>query len=134
MQNDAPVVAIEHRRQRQPTAPWPIPVRFYDLRIPDLDIGTERTLASIRRADLFGGGLEKAASRLVATPGLAKQNGASEHELLEAITHMAFYAGRQEAMSANTSAKEVSLPTSAAENSSDVFPDPPGLWPELPTG
>jgi 4-carboxymuconolactone decarboxylase len=39
--------------------------------------------------------------------GLAKQNGASEEELIEAITHLAFYAGWPKAMSAMTVAKEL---------------------------
>ena len=37
--------------------------------------------------------------------GLAKQNGASESELIEAITHLAFYAGWPKAMSAMAVAK-----------------------------
>jgi 4-carboxymuconolactone decarboxylase len=39
--------------------------------------------------------------------GLAKDNGASEPELIEAITHLAFYAGWPKAMSAMTVAKQV---------------------------
>jgi hypothetical protein len=39
--------------------------------------------------------------------GLAKQNGASESELVEAITHLAFYAGWPKAMSAMAVAKRV---------------------------
>jgi 4-carboxymuconolactone decarboxylase len=39
--------------------------------------------------------------------GLARQNGATEAELIEAITHLAFYAGWPRAMSAMTVAKEV---------------------------
>ncbi len=39
--------------------------------------------------------------------GLAKQNGASEQELIEAITHLAFYAGWPKAMSAMAVAKQV---------------------------
>jgi len=38
--------------------------------------------------------------------GLAKQNGVTETELIEAITHLAFYAGWPRAMSAMTVAKE----------------------------
>jgi 4-carboxymuconolactone decarboxylase len=37
----------------------------------------------------------------------AKDNGASEEELIEAITHLAFYAGWPKAMSAMTVAKRV---------------------------
>ena len=37
----------------------------------------------------------------------AKQNGASEEELIEAITHLAFYAGWPKAMSAIVVAKRV---------------------------
>ena len=39
--------------------------------------------------------------------GLAKQNGATEQELIEAITHLAFYAGWPRAMSAMAVAKQV---------------------------
>jgi 4-carboxymuconolactone decarboxylase len=39
--------------------------------------------------------------------GLAKQNGATEQELIEAITHLAFYAGWPKAMSAMAVAKQV---------------------------
>jgi hypothetical protein len=38
---------------------------------------------------------------------LAKQNGATEEELIEAITHLAFYTGWPKAMSAMTAAKNV---------------------------
>jgi 4-carboxymuconolactone decarboxylase len=37
----------------------------------------------------------------------AKQNGVTEQELIEAITHLAFYAGWPKAMSAMTVAKNV---------------------------
>ena len=39
--------------------------------------------------------------------GLAKENGATEEELIEVITHLAFYAGWPRAMSAMTIAKKV---------------------------
>jgi 4-carboxymuconolactone decarboxylase len=39
--------------------------------------------------------------------GLARQNGVTETELIEAITHLAFYAGWPRAMSAMTVAKQV---------------------------
>lgn len=39
--------------------------------------------------------------------GLAKQNGNSDEELIEAITHAAFYAGWAKAFSAMTVAKQV---------------------------
>lgn len=45
--------------------------------------------------------------QLVYHLGLAKENGASEEELIEAITHLAFYAGWPRAMSAMTVAKRV---------------------------
>ena len=38
---------------------------------------------------------------------LAKQNGATEQELIEAITHLAFYAGWPKAMSAMAVARQV---------------------------
>jgi 4-carboxymuconolactone decarboxylase len=39
--------------------------------------------------------------------GLAKNNGATETELIETITHLAFYAGWPKAMSAMAVAKQV---------------------------
>jgi 4-carboxymuconolactone decarboxylase len=45
--------------------------------------------------------------QLVFHLGLAKQNGVTEQELTEAITHLAFYAGWPRAMSAMTVAKRV---------------------------
>jgi 4-carboxymuconolactone decarboxylase len=39
--------------------------------------------------------------------GLARQNGVTETELIEAITHLAFYAGWPRAMSAMTAARQV---------------------------
>jgi 4-carboxymuconolactone decarboxylase len=45
--------------------------------------------------------------QLVYHLGLAKRNGASEAELVEAITHLAFYAGWPRAMSAMAVAKRV---------------------------
>lgn len=41
---------------------------------------------------------------------LAKQNGLSDTELIEAITHLAFYAGWPKAMSAMAVAKQVFRP------------------------
>jgi 4-carboxymuconolactone decarboxylase len=38
--------------------------------------------------------------------GLARQNGVTETELIEAITHLAFYAGWPRAMSAMTAARQ----------------------------
>lgn len=42
--------------------------------------------------------------------GRARQNGLTEKELIEAITHLAFYAGWPKAMSAMTVAKAVFTP------------------------
>jgi len=52
---------------------------------------------------LTSGNTEQLQSHL----NLAKQNGLSEEELIEAITHLAFYAGWPKAMSAMMVAKEV---------------------------
>jgi 4-carboxymuconolactone decarboxylase len=46
----------------------------------------------------------------------AKQNGATEGELIEAITHLAFYAGWPRAMSAMTVAKKIFAPVDNEEN------------------
>ena len=56
------------------------------------------TVASL----LTGGNTEQLKSHL----NLAKQNGLSEEELIEAMTHLAFYAGWPKAMSAMMVAKE----------------------------
>ena len=45
--------------------------------------------------------------QLVFHLGFAKHNGNSEDELIEAITHLAFYAGWPKAMAAMTVAKRV---------------------------
>ena len=45
--------------------------------------------------------------QLVFHLGLARANGATEEEIIEAITHLAFYAGWPTAMAAMTVAKQV---------------------------
>ena len=62
----------------------------------------ERSLVTVA-ALTTGGNTEQ----LVFHLGLAKQNGATEDELIEAITHLAFYAGWPKAMAAMTVAKRV---------------------------
>jgi 4-carboxymuconolactone decarboxylase len=62
----------------------------------------ERSLITVA-ALTTGGNTEQ----LVFHLGLAKQNGATEDELIEAITHLAFYAGWPKAMSAMAVAKQV---------------------------
>ncbi|OJX75539.1 carboxymuconolactone decarboxylase family protein [Leifsonia sp. 71-9] len=52
---------------------------------------------------LAGGNVEQLRFHLA----FARDNGATEEELIEAITHLAFYAGWPKAMSAMTMAKEV---------------------------
>jgi hypothetical protein len=63
-QNEELLLAIEQLRSRQPNDPWLIPVRFDDCDVPDFELRTGRTLASIHRTDLFGPGREQAAERL----------------------------------------------------------------------
>jgi 4-carboxymuconolactone decarboxylase len=62
----------------------------------------ERSLITVA-ALTTGGNTEQ----LVFHLDLAKQNGATEEELIEAITHLAFYAGWPKAMSAMAVAKQV---------------------------
>ena len=62
----------------------------------------ERRLITVA-ALTAGGNTEQLVFRL----GLAKQNGATEEELIEAITHLAFYAGWPKAFSAMAVAKQV---------------------------
>jgi 4-carboxymuconolactone decarboxylase len=62
----------------------------------------ERSLITV--AALTAGGNTE---QLVFHLGLARDNGASEQELIEAITHLAFYAGWPKAMSAMAVAKQL---------------------------
>jgi Rne/Rng family ribonuclease len=64
-QNEELYLAIDQLRMRRPNEPWLIPVRFDDCDVPELDIGSGRTLGSIHRADLFGERSAEAVSRLV---------------------------------------------------------------------
>ena len=64
-QNEELALAVEQLRLRRPDIPWLIPVRFDDCDIPDLDLGSGRTLQSIQRADLFGDKSTEGATRLV---------------------------------------------------------------------
>ncbi len=61
----------------------------------------ERSLVTV--ASLTTGGNTE---QLVYHLGLAKDNGATEAELIEAITHLAFYAGWPKAMSAMAVARQ----------------------------
>jgi 4-carboxymuconolactone decarboxylase len=62
----------------------------------------DRSLITVA-ALITGGNTEQLTYHL----GLAKENGATEDELKEAITHQAFYAGWPKAMSAMAVAKQV---------------------------
>lgn len=62
----------------------------------------DRSLVTV--ASLVSGGNTE---QLVGHLGLAKQNGLSEEELIEVITHLAFYAGWPKAIAAMTVAKRV---------------------------
>jgi 4-carboxymuconolactone decarboxylase len=62
----------------------------------------ERSLITVA-ALTAGGNTEQLTFHL----GLARQNGVTENELIEAITHLAFYAGWPKAMSAMAVAKQV---------------------------
>jgi 4-carboxymuconolactone decarboxylase len=62
----------------------------------------ERSLVTVSVLATLG-----ATDQLVYHLGLAKENGDTEAELIEAITHIAFYAGWPRAMSAMTVAKQV---------------------------
>ena len=62
----------------------------------------ERSLITVA-ALTTGGNTEQLTYHL----DLARQNGATEEELIEAITHLAFYAGWPKAMSALAVAKQV---------------------------
>lgn len=52
---------------------------------------------------ITGGNTQQLKNHLI----LAKQNGLSEQELIEVMTHLAFYAGWPKAMSAITVAKQI---------------------------
>lgn len=62
----------------------------------------DRSLVTVA-ALLMGGNVEQLRFHLA----FARDNGATEQELIEAITHLAFYAGWPKAMSAMAMAKEV---------------------------
>lgn len=62
----------------------------------------DRSLITVA-ALITGGNTEQLRSHLA----LAKENGVTEDELIEATTHLAFYAGWPKAMSAINIAKEV---------------------------
>jgi hypothetical protein len=68
-------------RLRQPEQPWLIPVRLDDCQIPDRDLGGGRRLSSLHWIDLFDGGFDEGAARLVAAirrilgPADASQSG-----------------------------------------------------------
>jgi len=62
----------------------------------------ERSLITVA-ALITGGSTEQLTYHLK----LAKDNGATEEELIEVITHLAFYAGWPKAMSAMSTAKQV---------------------------
>ncbi|WP_426626142.1 carboxymuconolactone decarboxylase family protein [Leifsonia sp. McL0607] len=62
----------------------------------------DRSLITVA-ALLAGGNVEQLRFHLA----FARDNGATERELIEAITHLAFYAGWPKAMSAMAIAKEV---------------------------
>ena len=68
---------------------------------PDLT-PRDRSLITVA-ALLTGGNVEQLTFHL----RFAKDNGVTEDELIEAITHLAFYAGWPKAMSAMTVAKQV---------------------------
>jgi 4-carboxymuconolactone decarboxylase len=63
---------------------------------------TQRSLVTVSVLVALG-----ATDQLAYHLGLAKENGNSEAELIEAITHIAFYAGWPRAMSAMAVAKQV---------------------------
>ena len=62
----------------------------------------ERSLVTVAALTTMGN-----TDQLVFHLDFAKQNGATEDELIEAITHLAFYAGWPKAMAAMTVAKSV---------------------------
>jgi 4-carboxymuconolactone decarboxylase len=62
----------------------------------------ERSLVTVAALTTMGN-----TDQLVFHLDLAKHNGATEDELIEAITHLAFYAGWPKAMAAMTIAKRV---------------------------
>jgi 4-carboxymuconolactone decarboxylase len=62
----------------------------------------ERSLVTV--AALVAGGIPE---QLEFHLGFARDNGATEEELIEAITHLAFYAGWPKAMSAMAVAKRI---------------------------
>jgi hypothetical protein len=58
-------LAVEQMRQRPPGQTWLIPVRFSDCKVPDYDLGNNRTLASLHWVDLFGERSNRELARLI---------------------------------------------------------------------
>jgi TIR domain len=74
--NEEVRLAVEQLRQRQPSDPWLIPVRFNECEIPDFELDSNRTLASIQRADLFGERANRGHDQVVAmAQRILSQNG-----------------------------------------------------------
>jgi tetratricopeptide (TPR) repeat protein len=116
-QNEELVLAIEQLRMRPPDYPWLIPVRFDDCEIPDRDIGSGRTLASIQRADLFGDRNDEGIARLVAAIlrilGRTPQGAAQENVPIQV-------AAEKDARLSRTS-READMPT-------EEDPAQPSIW------
>src|SRR3954469_21502463 len=62
----------------------------------------ERSLVTVAALTTLGN-----TDQLVYHLGLARENGNTEQELIEVVTHLAFYAGWPKAMAAMTVAKQV---------------------------
>ena len=70
---------------------------------PRVDLSPkERSLVTVAALTTLGN-----TEQLVFHLGLAKENGNTEEELIEALTHLAFYAGWPKAMAAMGVAKQV---------------------------
>lgn len=59
------VLAVEQMRLRSPDRPWLIPVRFARCGLPDLDLGSGRTMSSLQHIDLFDGSWDRGIPRLL---------------------------------------------------------------------
>ncbi|WP_426573455.1 carboxymuconolactone decarboxylase family protein [Aquihabitans sp. McL0605] len=70
----------------------------------------DRSLATVAALVTLGN-----TDQLVFHLDFAKQNGLTEAELIEAITHLAFYAGWPKAMAAMAVARDVFRPTARGE-------------------
>jgi hypothetical protein len=83
-QREELTLAVEQMRLQAPDRPWLIPVRFAPCDIPDLDLGSGRSLTFLQHVDLFDGSWERGIPRLLrAVLGVLHDRSAELRELID---------------------------------------------------